>query len=393
MADRRWLGTAPAIAQVTKWTFGGTWLSAETITATIGTKSYTTTAGSTTLATVVQNVVDALNALDQGQYKEHGEQTYSKSSNDVVATANTPGVPFTISFSTNSASGTIAAASTTTANSGPNCWDTAANWSGGAVPVGADNVYIDEGNVDILYGLDASAVTLTLLKTSLRYRGNVGLPSQNPKGYAEYRDQELKVSATTLTLGDGSGLGARRFRINLGSVQTTATVHGSGQSGDAGTPAVQIRGTHASNVLNVIGGDVGTAVIATHTATWATIRQTGGQLRCGTGCTLTTINKSGGALETDSAAATVTNDSGLFLAKSGAHTTVTMNGGILDYRSTGTITTLTLNNGAVLDLSRSNQARTVTTLNQNPPSTIVDPNDTLTIGTHNWKGRIVVTAA
>ena len=379
MATRRWLGTAPAIAQVTTYAFGGTWNSGDTITITIGTKSYAMTAGSSTTTVVVTNVVNALAALvSNREYPEYAEFTASGGGTTTLTlTANVPGMSFTVSFS-NTGSGTIGSATNTTANSGPNDWSTAANWSGATVPVSTDDVYIDEGTSNITEGLNQSGVTLTSLTISARYRGLIGLPNRNAFGYAEYRQSELKIGATTATIGFGDGPGSGRIKLDFSSIQTTCYVYKSGTSLESGVPAVQIRGTHASNVLHVIGGDVGVAVLASHTATIATLKQSGGNVVCGTGVTLTTVTKTGGSIEINSGTTSFTSEQGANKIGAGAHTSVLIENGTLDYRSSGTIGTLETRNDSISDFRSVNVARTITTTKLKDRSTIIDPNGTIT---------------
>ena len=144
--------------------------------------------GSTTITTAIDNIVTAWNALDSTVYPEFAEITASRSSSKLVLTADTAGMPFvatltplevnlgaadsqTIEGGTTATTGTAA-----TANSGPNDWSVALNWSGSAVPANSDTVYIENNANDISYGLSQSAVTLTALYISSTYTGKIGLP-------------------------------------------------------------------------------------------------------------------------------------------------------------------------------------------------------------------------
>jgi hypothetical protein len=139
MAANRWQGGAAAVAQVTTWTFGGTWTATDTITVTIGSKSYTVTTGSATLATLLATLQAALAGLSSSSFPEFAEVTWTNpTGTTLVGTAATAGVPFTATLTTSSAAGTISAASTT-ASSGPNDWSTAPNWSRGVIPQGSVN--------------------------------------------------------------------------------------------------------------------------------------------------------------------------------------------------------------------------------------------------------------
>ena len=56
-------------------------------------------------------------------------------------------------------------------------------------------------------------------------------------GYAEYREQYLKISATTVNIGSGQGGGSSLIKLDVGSVQTTVVVSGTGSASTQGTPA------------------------------------------------------------------------------------------------------------------------------------------------------------
>lgn len=387
MATRSWIGSAPSIAQVTQWTFGGTWLATETVTVTIGTRSWTVLTGSTVIATLLANIVAAYNLLTAANYPEFKDVTAAVSGTTIFqATSNTAGLQFTLALSTNSASGTIGAPSNTVVNSSPNDWSIAANWAENAVPVAADDVVIDRGSVDILYGLAQSGVTLTSLTIRAAYIGNIGLPTRNASGYEEYRATQLAISATTCTIGQGDGTGSGRIKLNFGSVQTALTVFGMGTSIERGLAALLWKGTHASNVVNIYSGTFGVAVFSGETAVIATLRQTGGSIVTSTGTTLTTIDKNGGTLETFSGATTVTNRGGGITLWAGAFTTINILQDTINYNSTGTITNLNVYDGGVADFDTVNQARTVTNCTIVSGSKITDKAKTVT-----WTNGIILT--
>jgi hypothetical protein len=389
MASRIWLGNAVAIKDKWTITIANTWATSDTATITINGNDLVITIG--TLVTTAQvattikqafmneTLTDTSASFSPSgggpSIPEFNQITATVSGSVVTLTANTAGVPWTISSTEVTAgTGTATAAHATTAT-GPNYFDNVDNWSGGAVPTGSDDVYFDDGNVDCLYGLDQNATTLTTLTISARYTGKIGLPVKNGSGsaqYAEYRDTYLKISATTVTIGRGTGNGSGRIKINFGSVQTAVSVFNTGSRTESGFPSLMLRGTHASNVLNVYNGDVGVAILAAETSTIATLRQVGGNLYCGSGVTLTTINKAGGTLTTESAATTVSNDNGDFTLKGGAHTTINVSGGTLYYESSGTITTLSVYQNGTANFNNTNLSRTVTNCNLTGGGTISD---------------------
>lgn len=264
--------------------------------------------------------------------------------------------------------------SETIANSGPNCWDVAGNWSTNSVPVTGDTVYISESNVSILYGLDQSAVTLAALNVDQTFTGTIGLPRTNADGttsYSEYRDQYLKIGATLLNIGDKSGVGSERIKINLGSVQSTVLITNSGDSPDGNTPAILLLGTHASNTININRGSLGVAYYPTEVATVATLRQAffdnaadDTEVYLGTGVTVTDIVKSGGVLDINSATTSFKQTAGTTTVHAGAHTVLNILAGLLNYNSTGTLSAVNLSGDAVLVFDQDARPKDVTVIDK-----------------------------
>lgn len=385
--------TGSALATYDTWTatFGGTWETSDVITFTIGDKTYSTTAQSTTITTIISTMVSEWNALDATRYPEFAEYTAAVgSSTTMTLTADKAGVPGTIAVATTETGGGAADAQTlsisnTTVATGPNFWSNAENWSTGAVPVNSDSVYFENSNIDVLYGLDQSAVTVTLLQIAKSYTGRIGLPRTNANGYIEYRNTYLAIGATTCTIGQGDGSGSRRIKINFGTVQTAASVFGSASSEENGVPAINLKGTNASNTITVTEGSFGSCVFATETATWATVRigheqnqQTDVSAYFGSGNTLSgTFKQTGGVVVSDATVTTLNRYGGeMTLRSAAAATTVNNYGGVLWHESTGTITTL--NNYATFRKDRFIGANTITTTNLYKGSQTLDPGGTIT---------------
>ena len=378
MATQIWYGSARAIAQVTRWTFGGTWETDDLVLVAIGSKTLTVTAGSTTITAIIDAVVTAFNNLSATDWPEFGEITASRTGSDLYLTADVAGVPFTATVTTTEANGsaadsqTIGAATAVTASAGPNHWDTAANWSTGTVPVNSDNVFVTGDAPAILYGLNQSGVTLASLVIDASFQQTIGLPEYTGT-YREYRERYLRVGATALKVGQGPGGGSSRLRISVGSVQTTADVYGTGASADTGLEALVLVGTHASNAVNVVKGSVGIATEPGQTATVATLRvgtadsaASDTSVRCGSGVTLTDIVHAGGKLEVNGAFTTLVQTDGEVTARgSGAATTLSIDGGTFYDQTTGTFTTLLLGDGGAYDRTRDARPKTITNLTLN----------------------------
>jgi len=267
MAAVNWTGNATGIKQVATITIGGTWVQGDTVTvgnSTTG-KSIVVTIGATvTVAGVCTAIAQAFNSTTPmtdttASYQpvtggkgipEMALATAVAGTTTVVITGVTAGRPlgtFTIAKTSTAGTASIAA---TTAATGPNHWDNTANWSTATVPVAADDVTVDRP-VSILYGLGQSAVTLASLTVTPRFSSSaqIGLPFRNAGGFEEFLATELAISATTVTIDTQS----RLIKLNLGSVQSTITVYRTGSSSETGRNALQIRGTHASNSIQIIG--------------------------------------------------------------------------------------------------------------------------------------------
>tara|TARA_R110000868_G_scaffold113676_2_gene304901 strand:- start:362 stop:1666 length:1305 start_codon:yes stop_codon:yes gene_type:complete len=388
MATCIFRGDAPKIAQVQTFAFGGTWEANDIIRVTFSTgRYYDFTAGSTTTATVVSNLVTAWNLLSAATYPEWAEITASANTTTLSLTHDTAGTAFAVTLTpletgggaadaqTIEGAGTATTGTTATANSGPNDWSVAANWSGGAVPANGDTVYIENSNVDILYGLSQSGVTLAALYIPASYTGKIGLPtthaaSGTAAAYYEYRATELAIGATIFQSGHGDGQGSGRLKINFGSVQTACTVVNTGTTAETGLSAFLFRGTHSSNVLSVFGGTVGVAQLAGQSATLATLNitsTTGGNrfatVYCGTGLgTGVTVVQSGGALTLNAGTTSLTIHGGTCTLEAGAHPIIDNQGGYIVANTSGTLagTSLTVGSTATLDFDQSAVAKTVT---------------------------------
>lgn len=394
MATIRWLGNAPAVAQVDTATVGGTIEADDLFKLTINGKTLSVTAGSTVAATVATNIAAAWNALTAADgYGEFAEITaLATSGGALTLTADTKGKPFTCTVSTTEAGGGAADAQTfgttnTTASSGPNDWSTAANWSGGAVPVDADDVIIEDSSIDILYGLDQSAIQPTSLTIRRNYTGKIGLPNRSAAGYEEYREKYLKIGPTTVAVGTGdSGAGSSRLKLNTGTDQTAITVHFTAAPIDANSSSFIWKGANAANTLTVKSGSVAVAPYAGETATIATlnvgyVNNVAGDsnVYLGTGCTLTTITQTGGKLVAQNNATTINLlDGELSMRGAATITTLNIDGGALYDESSGTFTTMNVGSGGGYDASRLLAAKTITTTNLRAGAMLRDPNAKVT---------------
>ena len=394
MATINYRGDYFTTAQVDTLTPGGTIEASDLFICTINGKALSVAAGGTTVASVTAAVTAAWNA---STIPEFMEITATDSTTHITLTADTAGVPFTVTATTTETGGGAADAqtfvqATTTTATGPTTL-TAANCEGGVLPGNSDTFYIPPGR-SILYGLTAlSGVTLTNLYCNGTY---VGLPFWNVSGngtYWEYRTTYLTLGATNVYIGHSEGTGVLRCKLNMGSVQTAAIVYDTGASADGnGFGAVQFKGTHNSNTLQVKGGSATVAKVLGESATIATLYVGSGDgsttepdVEIGAGATLTTTYCNGGYLETWSAITTMNVGGGVHEHQAGAVTTANVTDGTLYYNSTGTLTALNYV-GGVVSTERDQRAKTFTTVNitvpvdgSTPAPYIRDPNGILTV--------------
>ena len=383
MATVRWRGDAAAIAQVQTITPASIGIG-NTFTVTCNGKTMTYTATDTLAATVAAGVVALFTANAQSlSIPEFNEVSAAVGSGTVVLTARTPGKPFTITSSASGGTATFVSA-TTTASSGPNDANIAANWSGGALPSAADDVVFDDTDSSCLWNVDAlSAVALTSFTTTPTFSGAIGL-NYDAGDYAEYRVLDFIAKATTITINSPK---CKRIRLNASTTQTTLNVVEIGTSDTIGLPALNFIGTHASNVVNVSKGSVGLAARSGQSATVATLRS--GYLNspagdvtiyAGVGLSLTTLEQSGGTVTLNGAVTTVNKYAGtLTLLNSATITTFNHFNGHAYHRSSGTITTYDGRAGSVLHLDADPRGRTITTLTLRAGSGFRDPAKTATI--------------
>lgn len=390
MSTVRYIGGSVAVKQVTKWVLSGSWLAADNVTFTIGNKTYVVAAGDTTLAGILTQLTNAFNTLDQATYPEFAREIVlsNDGTNTLFATAVTAGEPFTMALST-SGSGVITGPTAVTASSGPGHWDTAANWSGGAVPVASDDVVVDLPGAVIASGLAQSSVVLNSLLVAVGCQ--IGRPESNPAGYFEYRATYLAIGVATATFTADVGSSSCLFRLDPGSHTTTINVLGMGPPASSATYALQIKGSGSNYTLNIQQGIVGVAVDPGEVATLPTVRvgyenspSSDVVLVLGSGCTNTTINQFGGSVTVNSSVTTWNATAGsqtvLGAAAVGTFTVWPASGqaSLVTYESTGTITTLVLAARATFDCERSLLGRTVTNCTVYAGATIKDGFRTVT---------------
>jgi trimeric autotransporter adhesin len=380
MATKIWTGNAAPVADVWTFTVGGTIEATDIFKITCNSKVLSVVAGSTSAATVAANIVAAWSALSQANYPEFFEYTPAVTSGGAfTATAKTAGIPGDFTASTTETGGGAADSQTfsysnSTPATGPNFWSEPKNWvnelGANAVPETGDTVIIENSNVSILYGIDQDSVQLSSLRIDSTFTGTIGLPRRNSNSYSEYRLQYLTLDGGTYSIGQGSGQGSGRIKINTGTDHDSfIDVFGTGNTKEAGVPAFLWKGGESLSVLRVTQGSVGAAFFAGESANlsgglrvgYETSISSDASVAIGSGATLTAVDQTGGVLELNCAATTVNHLGGTFIARgSGSITTVNNRGGLFLDESSGTFTTV--ENQAEYDRRRVMSPKTITTL-------------------------------
>lgn len=414
-----WSPNQAAVAQVETYTFTAPSSVGNTYKATINGKTVTyTSVSGDTAALVATGLFNLLN-ITTGIAAEFTEITWANPSDGVMtATASTPGVPFAnvtiggvagqgLVMSTGNGLANGIATAHTTANASPSDAGDAQNWlrvnlsntppsSTRSLPQSTDDVVIANTSTPLLWNLDhLSAVLFQTYKRYQSFTGTIGLPENNPSGYTEWRATYFKFlgpqgsvpsGGLAMTLGEGSGSGPSRERYDLQSSKYTLTVIAAGSAAD--DFGVRILGDHTANSFTLLGGvSLGIAMAPGEKANITSSTVDGGAtVGIGPNVTWTaasTLTMLGGSAILNAAPATLTMSNGA-VASFGTDgltwTTITAQGGCsLVWLAGGTITTLTMTTGCVLDKSRDLRGLTITNSTiDGDTCAFLDPNNAIT---------------
>ena len=299
MATVSWSGDALAVAHVEEGNVGGTGEVGDLFTCTIGNKSFTHVSTTATLATTADAIASAWNALSPSYYPEFAEITALGNGDGTYSlTADTLGKPFTVTLTEADGGGTDDQTHTLTDpnptdNSGPNSYGTAGNWSGSAVPLGADDVVLENSTDSITYGLARPAGTLTTradddtgivtLPTGhgITDSGTVSL-SWSGGGRGDMTVTAYDATTVSVDVGDGDNLPAQDTAVSVHLDLTSLSAKAS-FTGDIGLPG-----------RNASGYDEYRQEYLQVGATMITIGQGdgdgSGRIKQDSGATLTTLN-------------------------------------------------------------------------------------------------------
>jgi hypothetical protein len=396
MTTTIWRGDQAGFFQTTTITVTGTWATSDTASLTINGKTLTVTVGS---ATTTSDIAEILGRMVNGSALKGNETrnatgdlfgewsgiTASYSSAVLTLTADSSGVPFTVTRSENTAGdGALGAPSTTVTPQGPNEL-AATNLSGGSLTPTNNTLVFQNSSVSCQYGLDqSSAGTWSEVDIDSTFTGYVGLPlihSASPTDYYEYLERYLRVNATKVVVGAGSGNGSSRILLDLGSVQSAIYVHGTATSSDTGYSALKLKGTHASNTLYADGGTTDIAPYGGETAVINTATVAGSAyVRFFSGCTLGTLEVLGsGVVEIDSLAAntdittiTIRDSADVTVTGTNDITTVYVYSGMFRPLGTFTVTNVKVGAGGKIDTDGSTGTVTFTNTELEAKAQILD---------------------
>jgi hypothetical protein len=344
---------------------------------------------------------DLQSALANSLYGEFRRVSWTVGTNIVTGTSVEEGEPFTATASVSGGAGTVSQATTVT-NTSPSDWGDANNWSSQTLPVANDLIVVDNLDSDIKWNLDAfAAVNIASVRVLQGFTGNIGLPTENPDGYIEYRVTEMQFqTATTFYEEQASNLGTAARKYNVGSNACTATFLGTG-SGSLGSEVTWFSGVHASNALYADGASVLISPLESEAATVPAITAVNGAVIRGSAglAAITTLICTNSQFDIRSNVTTITVDgaASAWITRE-AMTVTTFNfyaGSGIDV-GTGTWTTLVVgseSNPGSIDFSqlKTSSAKTITNkVNIHKGSTWNDPDGrvTMSAGFTIPKGRI-----
>jgi hypothetical protein len=324
-----------------------------TLTATGDDGSTLTVSFNATAATVANVTAGLTAAWNASTHRLAKLAVAADNTTNLTLTAATAGVPFSVASSTTDHGGTNTQTLTRVAtmpNIGPSDVSLAGNYQSNVMFVASDTLTIAGlAGSPILYGLNQSAITLSKLDVKRPNTAYVGNPDE-----AYY----LRVSATTLNIGEqvtgASNTGSQFVAVDTGSNAATVNVFSSTTTGLNGLPPVLIKGSHASDVLNVYGGFAGLALLTPgESSSFPTINVFGGTLVVGAGVTGTSlVSQDDGTLSLAATATTIKQNGGTLNLSGAAAATTLWAGGKLFSSSTGKITTLEVPAGGVADFSQ-----------------------------------------
>lgn len=426
MADNIFLGTAGLVNQEQRFTPGGTIEVGDKFIITIkkegsATQSLTVSATGTTAAQVCTDIQAAAAVNTQSYFTAF---TWTDQTTYVKALQNTnTGQPYTFTVSTTESDNSPAdaqtfATTTQVESSGPNNFKAASNWSLGSAPDTDAVIVLENCDVDILYGLDYSGVSVAGYRRDQSFTGLIG----DGTNYLQIKVDDNAVchvgyhyGGTTTPAGPAREMvdwGTSNFALHVWGTASTAEETAKQPSRflfNHSSTILHVHGTSKVGVAANVAGETSTlatvyvydtaVVLVTSGVTLATLSTTGGTVTCLTAPTTFTNN---GGTSVIVASGTITNlnvlSGTVTTAGTVAVTNLTVKGGLCYSNSKGTVTTGALE-GGTLDFTQSNEPRTVTSLQStlhgvHGPATLKVDDSIVTItGKYEVVGRGVLATA
>lgn len=302
-----------------------------------------------------------------------------------ILTADVSGVPFVVVIEEyySAAWHTVAAAASSVAATGPEFYDNILNWSSGAVPIAADDIWFEPCNISCCWNLPAAGPAIDEIKIWAGYTGVIGL---NPNAFATSADgrtvdstaREYRQTNWTgdiddlLEIGIGEGAGSQRIRIeqlSASSDLTAAYIYKTAATAqDAGGYAVWFKGGTAANTVLQINDCLGGVYLDTALLLDLIVNSSSDSsyVYCGNGTDFDTYSCWGGTVYIEDGLGGV-KTLGIYGGKTtiadamAAAVEITMTGGELKLDKSSAIAALTIT-GGTLDLSALIAACTITAL-------------------------------
>lgn len=389
-----WAPNQALVAQVETYTFSAPNAIGNTYSAATNGKTLTYSSVSGDTAALVATALYNLLNQSTGIAAELTEITFANPSSGVVtATAKVPGTPFAnvpsnalgLVLSTGNGLANGITTAHTTANASPSDVNDAQNWLHVTAPApgvrqlpqNADDVVVANSSVPMLWNLDQlKSVQFNTYTRWQSMTGQVGLPSNNPNGYTEWRASYFKflgpqgsvpAGGLAMVLGYGSGAGPSLERYDLQSSQYTLTALAAGSPQE--DYGIRVLGVHTANTFTALGGvSIAFAMLPGEVAGLSSSVVDGGAtVGIGQGVAWTagsTMTTYGGAVVLNAAPATVNGTGGTqFTVARDSLTwaTMTLQGGCgVTWLAGGTVTTLTMTTGCNFDKSQDARVLTIT---------------------------------
>lgn len=379
MATKFYTGTVQAVPQVDRLTISAV-ASGAVLTATVNGKSvsYTCTSSDTT-ATAASAFLSLWTRSGDGEIRELTAAIDPASSAALLITGPNDGAPFTLTAS-GSGGGTITRSSVTSPQS-PHDASATGNYSGGSLPSAGDDLIFQTGSKGPKYNLTAlSAIALTNVKRYSSFTGTIGLPTQNSRGYLEYRGQYLQIDATNFYADQNANDPAQAIRIQSVGSTLAVTVSGSTKS-NASNPQLEVYGLASTSSVNIAGGSIGIANQAGQTATASTLNASNSAVFVGLGSTFTTVvlTECSGTFSGVWSTCKVAGASDITFALAASSTLgsgvgLTIDGGVVNWRSPNSPAPIVeVASGATLDLTYAPSVMSAFQLNLYKDATVNDP--------------------